>query len=68
MLPTYPLIPIRLYSDNKKTSIIEALMDSGSDMVHINKDIVDYLNLPIGEKIESSGMGGKYITYNTKVG
>ncbi|KKN33190.1 hypothetical protein LCGC14_0806200 [marine sediment metagenome] len=65
---TYPLIPVRFYSKTVKTTVIEALLDSGSDMVHTNRSIVSFLNLPKGKKIESAGMGGKYMTYKTKVG
>jgi len=65
---TYPLIPVRFYSKTGKTTVIEALLDSGSDMIHINKSLASFLNLPKGKKIESGGMGGKYIAYETKVG
>lgn len=67
-LRKYPLIPIRFYTQNKKTRIIEALMDSGLDMIPINKEISEYLNLPQGKRIESTGMGGTYNSYETKVG
>ena len=67
-LPTYPLIPVRFYSKTGKTNIIEALLDSGSDMIHINRDISSFLDLPKGKKIDGGGMGGKYVAYNTKVG
>ncbi len=67
-LPIYPLIPVRFYSKSGRTTIIEALLDSGSDTIHINRGIVAFLSLPKGKKIESGGMGGKYIAYETKVG
>ena len=34
-LQTYPLLPVRFYSKTKRTPIFEALLDSGSDLVHI---------------------------------
>ena len=64
----YPLLPIVLYSKTKKTKVIEALIDSGSDLIHINKQIAEYLQLHQGKEFESSGMGGKYTTYETSVG
>ena len=65
---TYPLIPVRFYSKTRKTNIIEALLDSGSDIIHINRDISSFLSLPQGQKVDGGGMGGKYVAYNTKVG
>ncbi len=67
-LQKYPLIPVRFYTKTKRTPIIEALVDSGADTVHIHKAIAEDLNLPIGKKIESSGMGGKYMTIESEVG
>ncbi len=63
-----PLIPVRFYSKTGKTNVIEALLDSGSDIIHINRDIFSFLGLPKGKKIDGGGMGGKYVAYNTKVG
>jgi len=56
-IPTYPLIPVRFYSKTGKTNIIEALLDSGSDMIHINRNISSFLSLPQGKKIDGGGMG-----------
>ena len=67
-LQTYPLIPVRFYTKTKKIPIFEALLDSGSDIVHINRGIMSFLNLPPGRKIKSSGMGGNYVSYETEVG
>lgn len=67
-LPTYPLIPVTFYYKGKRTPIIEALIDSGADRIYLHKAIAEYLKLPMKKKTESSGMGGKYISYETKVG
>lgn len=64
----YPLIPIRFYYKGKRTPIIEALLDSGADGIHLHRAVVDDLKLPQGKKLESGGMGGKYNCYETEVG
>ncbi len=70
-LPSYPLIPVRFYNPedkNIKTPLFEALLDSGSDGVHLHRDISDSLGLERLKKTESEGMGGKYNSYETEVG
>jgi hypothetical protein len=67
-LLNYPLIPIRFYYKNKRTPIIEALLDSGADGIYLNRAMADFLGLPQIKKLESGGMGGRYMCYETKVG
>jgi hypothetical protein len=70
-LPKYPLIPVRFYNPKDKsieTPIFEALLDSGSDGVHLHRDISDSLGLTRLKKTESEGMGGKYNCFETEVG
>ncbi len=67
-LQTYPLIPVRFYSKRGKTPIIEALLDSGADIIHINRGIMAYLGLSKGKEIKGGGMGGQYSAFETKVG
>jgi hypothetical protein len=64
----YPLIPIQLYKDNIKLPPIEALLDSGCDSIFIPKDTADSLNLILGEKINSQGVGGPAKSCLSKVG
>lgn len=64
----FPFIPIILYNKSKRTPVIEAIIDSGADFIHISRALAENLGLEEGEKIESSGMGGNYFTYETKVG
>ncbi len=45
-LQKYPYIPVRLYYKSKKTPIIEGLVDSDSDVLHIPKGIAESLDLP----------------------
>ena len=70
-LQSYPLLPVRFYNPKKKnlrTPIFEALLDSGSDGVHLHRDISDSLGLSRLKKTESEGMGGKYKCFETEVG
>ncbi len=67
-LQKYPLLPIRFYYKNKKTPIIEAMLDSGADKTMLNRSLAEYLNLPYKKKIESEGMGGKFKVFETEVG
>ena len=64
----YPLIPVRFYYKEERTPVIEALLDSGSDKLYLHKPIADFLKLPMMKKVQCSGMGGKYTSYETKVG
>ena len=48
--------------------MFEALLDSGSDVVHLHRDIADSLGLNRLNMTESEGMGGKYNSYETEVG
>lgn len=64
----FPFIPIVLYNKSKVTPVIEAIIDSGADFIQISKALAMALGLEEGKKIESSGMGGDYINYETKVG
>jgi len=70
-LLSYPLIPVRFYNPNDKTiktPLFEALLDSGSDGVHLHRDIADFLGLNRLNMTKSEGMGGKYNSYETEVG
>lgn len=64
----YPFIPVRFYYKQEKTPVIEALIDSGADRLYLHKAIADNLNLPVMKRVECCGMGGKYMSYETKVG
>jgi len=64
----YPYIPVRLYYNSERTPIIEGLVDSGSDVLHIPKAIAESIHLPQKKIIESNSTGGKYECYETEVG
>lgn len=70
-LPSYPLLPVRFYNPkdkNIKTPIFEALLDSGSDGIHLHRDIAEALGLTRLKKTVSEGMGGTYDCYETEIG
>lgn len=64
----YPFIPIILYNMSKTTPVIEAIIDSGADYIHIPRVLAENLELKEGKKGKSSGMGGEYNTFETEVG
>jgi predicted aspartyl protease len=47
----YPIIPVKFKNKDKKTPIIEALLDSGGDFIVIPMPIAQYLDL----KLEKAG-------------
>ena len=47
----YPIIPVKFKNKDKKTPIIEALLDSGGDFIVIPMPIAQYLEL----KLEKAG-------------
>jgi len=67
-LQMYPFIPVRFYSKTKRSPVFEALIDSGADTIYLHKAIAEDLDLAKGKKIESSGMGGKYMSFEAEVG
>jgi len=70
-LQSYPLLPVRFYQPNNKkimTPVFEGLLDTGSDGVHIHREIKEVLGLSQMKKVESEGMGGKYQSYETEIG
>jgi len=64
----YPFMPIYLYNGEKKTVLLEGLIDSGSDYLFIPKGLADFLNLSKGKKEEISGVCGSCNAIETQVG
>ncbi|MCD6411734.1 MAG: retroviral-like aspartic protease family protein [Thermoplasmata archaeon] len=54
----YPLIPVQFIHGNKKTPIIEALIDSGGDSVVIPRAIAKYLGSPLEKTNGAKTAGG----------
>ena len=64
----YPFMPIYLYNGEKKTLLIEGLLDSGSDYLFIPKGLAEFLNLSKGRKEDISGACGSCNAFETQVG
>jgi hypothetical protein len=54
----YPIIPVKFYYKNKKTPLIEALLDSGGDFIVIPMPIAKYLDLKLEKAGEVDTAGG----------
>ena len=55
-----PIIPLQFNQEDGTTGTIAGLLDSGSDVILIPKDIAESLGLNIGKKTsEIDGVGGK---------
>ena len=64
----YPLLPVRFYNGDKKTPLLEGLIDTGSDDILIPRELADFLILPKLQDKSSTGMGGQFAVFKTKVG
>ena len=63
----YPLIPVQFFYKNKKTPIIEALIDSGGDSVVIPRAIAKYLGSPLERTDAAKTAGGMTDLLKTKL-
>jgi|GEM_PF-395468 len=54
----YPIVPVKFYYKEKRTPIIEALLDSGGDFIVIPMPIAQYLGLELEEAGEIDTAGG----------
>jgi len=54
----YPIIPVKFHYKDKKTPIIEALLDSGGDFIVIPMPIAQYLELELEEAGDVDTAGG----------
>ena len=63
-----PVIPLQFNQDDGTTGTIAGLLDSGSDVILIPKDIAETLGLTIGKKTtEIDGVGGKVKIVKSRV-
>ena len=67
-VPLYPLINIKLYTEEQRPLNFEGLLDSGADRIFIPKQIARGLKLPKLERIGTSGIFKSEICYKTEVG
>jgi len=63
----YPIIPIRFRNKERKTPLIEALLDSGGDFIVIPLPIATFLNLSLEQAGDVDTAGGTASLYKTKV-
>jgi hypothetical protein len=54
----YPIVPVKFHYKEKKTPIIEALLDSGGDFIVIPMPIAQYLGLELEEAGDVDTAGG----------
>jgi hypothetical protein len=63
----YPLIQIRFAHKNKKTPLIEALLDSGGDFIVIPLPIAKYLGAKLKKAESVNTAGGVTTLFKTKL-
>lgn len=63
----YPIIPIRFKNQERKTPLIEALLDSGGDFIVIPLPIAKFLDLPLEKACDVDTAGGTTSLYKAKV-
>jgi len=54
----YPIVPVKFHHKDKKTPVIEALLDSGGDFIVIPMPIAQYLRLELKEAGDIDTAGG----------
>ena len=54
----YPIVPVRFYYQDKKTPLIDALLDSGGDFIVIPLPIASYLGLDLTKAGDVDTAGG----------
>lgn len=63
----YPIIPIRFRNNERKTPLIEALLDSGGDFIVIPLPIATFLDLSLEQAGDVDTAGGTASLYKAKV-
>ncbi|MDG6219412.1 MAG: aspartyl protease [Candidatus Thermoplasmatota archaeon] len=63
----YPIIPVRFRNNERKTPLIEALLDSGGDFIVIPFPIARFLDLKLEEAGDVDTAGGKTSLFKTEV-
>lgn len=63
----YPIIPVRFRNNEKRTPLIEALLDSGGDFIVIPQPIATFLNLQLEQACDVDTAGGTTSLYKAKV-
>jgi hypothetical protein len=63
----YPIVPVRFKYKQKKTPVIEALLDSGGDFIVIPMPIAKYLEMDLDQSSDVDTAGGTTCMYRTEV-
>ena len=63
----YPIIPVRFRNNERKTPLIEALLDSGGDFIVIPLPIATFLGLQLEQACDVDTAGGTTSLYKAKV-
>jgi len=63
----YPVIPVKFYSENKETPVIDALLDSGGDFIVIPMPIAKYLSLKLKKAGSVDTAGGETVLFKSIV-
>ena len=63
----YPIIPVKFYYKNKKTPVIDALLDSGGDFIVIPMPIATYLELKLKKAGSVDTAGGTTSIFKAKL-
>jgi len=63
----YPIIPVRFFYKEKKTPVIDALLDSGGDFIVIPMPIAQYLGLKMKGAGNVDTAGGETALFKSKL-
>ena len=63
----YPIVPVKFRHGDRKTPIIEALLDSGGDFIVIPRPIATYLNIKLEKSGDVDTAGGKTYLFRSHV-
>ena len=63
----YPIVPVKFKYKDKKTPVIEALLDSGGDFIVIPMPIAQFLQMDLTPAGDVDTAGGTASLYRTKV-
>ena len=62
-----PIVKLTLFGNNQMPIDVIALLDSGADVSVIPKGLAEYLNLKLGHKDISKGIGGEIAIWNSSL-
>ena len=63
----FPIVPVTFKYNNKKTPVIESLLDSGGDFIVLPMPIANFLHLNLEPACDVETAGGTATLYQTKL-